>query len=343
LKNKSIILLVLVAFLIASILITSTIGASNISLSEVIQITINKLTFGTTSNLQNEAIIWNVRVPRVLASVFVGCILSITGTAIQGVFRNPLADPSIIGISAGAALSAAVAIVLFQQIIFSFTIGGLGLLSVITFIGSFITAIIVFKISQHQKKTDVATMLLAGIAINAFAGAIMGFIIYLSDDSQLRTITFWTMGSLGGILWKHVLLLAICAIVAVVTFIGLGKSLNALALGESEANLIGVNTEKIKRKIVIVTALVIGVTVAFCGMIGFIGLVVPHIIRLVVGADHRFLIPASALGGSLLLIWADTLSRTIVAPAELPIGIITALIGAPLFLYLLIKQKTKQL
>jgi iron complex transport system permease protein len=240
----------------------------------------------------------------------------------------------------GSALAAALVIVLAGNLVFtSYTLGGMSLLTLFTFLGAVATTLLIFSLARRGKKVHVVTLLLGGIAINALAGAGTGLLTFVADDAQLRTITFWTLGSLGGASWISVIILSITTSLTLYFILPLFKSFNALSLGEEEAAYLGINTEELKRKVILFTALSIGASVAFCGMIGFVGLVVPHILRLVVGSDHRSLLPASALLGALLLCWADNLSRTLIAPAELPIGIITAICGAPVFLFLLVQRK----
>jgi heme transport system permease protein len=342
LNKKRITSLGLVAALIVSFFVSINIGSVSISFDQFISLLTNKFTGqeNPTELFQQNAILWGIRLPRVLMSLFIGSSLALCGAALQGLFRNPLADPTIIGISSGAMLAAAIVIVLAGDTLFSsYSFAGLSLLSVATFVGAILVIVFIFRIAKEGKKINVMTMLLSGIAINAVAAAGTGLLTYLANDVQLRTLTFWTMGSLGGSTWYNVLIVGACTILTLIFILPLHKQFNALALGEQEAAYIGINTEKLKRRVVIFTALSVGTAVAFCGMIGFVGLVVPHILRLVGGSDHRFLLPTSALAGALLLCWADNFSRTIVAPAEIPIGIITALAGAPIFLYLLLKQK----
>lgn len=258
----------------------------------------------------------------------------------QALFRNPLADPSIIGISSGAALMAALAIVMSHwtsALIGSWT-QSLAL-PVAAFIGAAGTTLFVFSIARDGNRTNVAAMLLAGVAIAALTGALTGLLTFTADDAQLRSIVFWMLGSLGGADINAVWVLLVAVPIPLLILLRMHKPLNALALGEDQARHIGVDAESMKRKVVICTALMVGATVAICGVIGFVGLVVPHMLRLAGGANNRFLLPASALGGAVLLSLADTVSRTIAAPAEVPIGVITALCGAPVFLYLLIRGK----
>ncbi len=333
----NVILFSLLVLLIITLIVSVNTGAINVSINEIVKIIFYKMGF-YDHNGNYEYLIWEVRLPRVLTFA-VGGILAISGTSLQALFRNPLAEPSIIGVSSGAALFAATTILFIKAISLKFSFYGISFLSVVTFIGALITSWFIFRISYVNKKSDVATMLLAGIAVNALCGALMGMIIFLSDDSQLRTITFWSMGSLAGVSWLQLSIMFGALIIMLFFIIPKAKAFNAYALGEMEAKLLGFDIEKLKKQIIVLVAFGVGVSVAFCGIIGFIGLVVPHIIRLIVGANHQLLLPASVLIGAIIMAFADTLSRTIVSPAELPIGIITSLAGSPIFIYLLIKQK----
>lgn len=278
-----------------------------------------------------------IRLPRVLLAALVGASLAISGAAMQGLFRNPLADPGLIGIASGAALAVAAMIVLIGP-----AAGILGLygMSIAAFIGGLTTALLIFKFAHLKGSFSVTYMLLAGIAINALAGAGTGLFTYISNDEQLRTLTFWTMGSLGGALWPSVIVVLSIIVPSTILLVKYAKQLNILLLGEQEARYLGVNTHRLKLVVIMTTALSVGAAVAVSGIIGFVGLVVPHLIRLTVGPDHRLLIPASALLGAILLVIADTVSRTIVSPAEMPVGIITSMIGGPFFLWLLLNQNT---
>ena len=284
---------------------------------------------------QEQAVLNSIRLPRVLLAVIVGAALAVSGAALQGLFRNPLADPGLIGISSGAALAVALMIVSIGPLP-----GILGLygLSIAAFMGGLLTSIVIFRFAGLTGASSVTYILLAGIAINALASAGTGFLAYLSDDQELRSLTFWTMGSLGGALWPGVLICASLVIPATFVLYRNAQRLNILLLGESEARHLGVDSERLKRNIIICTAISVGAAVAVSGIIGFVGLVIPHLIRLTLGPDHRLLIPASALLGAIILIIADTVSRTLLAPAEIPVGIFTSLIGGPFFLWLLIKQ-----
>lgn len=325
-RIKAPVLLLLALLLLVAAAIAASVGAVSIPLGNLL--------FSDLSESQ-EAVLSSIRLPRVLLAVIVGASLAVSGAAMQGLFRNPLADPGLIGISSGAALAVATVIVLAGPITGAF---GLYSLSIAAFIGGFITCLLIFRFARLSGTFSVTYMLLAGIAINALAGAGTGFLTYMSNDEQLRSLTFWTMGSLGGALWPAVIVAATVVIPATILLIKNAQKLNILLLGEQEAQHLGVDSERLKYVIIICTALSVGAAVAVSGIIGFVGLVVPHLIRLTIGPDHRLLIPASALLGAILLLAADTFARTIVSPAEMPVGILTSLIGGPFFLWLLIKQ-----
>jgi iron complex transport system permease protein len=283
---------------------------------------------------------WVIRVPRVLGCAVVGAGLALGGAVMQGLFRNPLADPSLIGVSAGAGATAAACIVLFGGLQVAFAGLEWSVLPLAAFGGALGTSLLIYRLSQSQGRTQVTTLLLSGMAVNALSGAVIGMFIFLSDDDQLRDLNFWMLGSLGGTTWRAAGVLAGLAAAAHVFLLPLHKPLNALSLGERESAMLGVHTERLKRRIFLFTALAVGGSVAFCGIIGFVGLVTPHILRLLGGGDHRYLLPAAALGGAVLLCWADTLARTLVQPSEMPLGVITSIAGTPFFLLLLQKRKT---
>lgn len=289
---------------------------------------------------QAELILGQIRMPRTLLGLAVGAVLALCGVAMQGLFRNPLADPGLIGVSSGAALGAAIAIV------GGAAMGGMPelfapyLLSLCAFLGGLVVTALVYRLGRRNGQTSVTTMLLAGIALNALAFACIGLFTYLADDATLRTLTFWNLGSLNGASYARLWPLLLVTLAVALWLPRRAQALNALLLGESEARHLGVAVERLKRELVFCTALGVGAAVAAAGMIGFIGLVVPHLVRLLVGPDHRVLLPASALAGASLLLLADLFARLILSPAELPIGIVTALIGAPFFLYLLLRGRT---
>lgn len=291
---------------------------------------------------QQELVITAIRLPRVALGLLVGAALAVSGAAMQGLFRNPLADPGLIGVSSGAALSAVVFIVLGATVLAPMAaILGPFTIAVAAFVGGTVTTLLVYRLATRNGRTSVATMLLAGIAINALAGAGTGLMIFLADDQQLRDVTFWTLGSLGGATWPVVGAVLPFLLIALIATPYLARALNAMLLGEAEARHLGVNTQRVKRLVIVLAAMAVGAAVAVSGIIGFIGLVVPHLLRLAAGPDHRLLLPGSALLGGALLVLADLLARTVVAPAELPLGILTALVGGPFFLWLLLQRRSR--
>ncbi len=280
-------------------------------------------------------ILVHLRLPRTLFAILIGASLSVAGAMMQGLFRNPLADPGLLGVSSGAALGAAMVIVLG----FTLPVFPLLTLPISAFCGGLLATIVVMKLSFQGRVANVANMLLAGIAINAICGAGTGLLVYISDDEQLRSLTFWTMGSVGGASWSTLPYVVLFAFVPALVALPLAKSINALLLGESEAHLLGVNVERVKLTIIVLVCVMVGTSVSLTGMIGFVGLVVPHLCRLIFGADNRRVIVGSFLLGATLLLGADLISRTLVAPAELPIGIVTSLVGGPFFLSLLYRSR----
>ncbi len=304
---------------------------------------------------QHQLVLWHIRWPRALLAALVGAALALCGAAMQGLFRNPLADPSLIGVSSGASLGASIAIVLGATVLSGLgaTMGGaLGaysdligayLVSALACGGGFIATLLVYRLGSTSSGTSVATMLLAGIAIGALAAAVSNIFSFIADDVALRRISLWRMGSLDGANWQRVLI-ALSILGAVLLVLPrYSRALNALLLGESEARHLGVEVERVKTRLIVWAALGVGVSVSVAGVIGFVGLVVPHIIRLLIGPDHRYLMPASALLGAILLVLADCLSRIVFAPAEIPIGIVTALLGAPFFISLLLQQRRRMM
>jgi iron complex transport system permease protein len=258
----------------------------------------------------------------------------------QGLFRNPLAEPGIIGVSAGASLGAAMAIVLFAEVSQQYPqFMSLAAVPLFAFLGGALTTILVYKLGTSKMGTSVTIMLLAGVAISALSGAGIGFMSFVANDQMLRDLSLWSMGSLAGANWTSILLCSVTLVILLWVFARKAMALNALLLGEAEAAHLGIPVQALKRQLILLTAVGVGITVSVSGMIGFIGLVIPHLGRMLSGPDHRTLLPISAIMGALLLTLADMFSRVVVAPAELPVGIVTAIIGAPFFIYLLFKQK----
>jgi len=321
------------------------IGAVNIPPSAVLAIFAHLLGFSTETGHQpvQEAILLTIRLPRVVLAVLVGAALAVSGAAMQGLFRNPLADPGLIGVSSGAALATAIAMVVLSQITLPvITYLGPALVPMAAFAGGTMATVLVYTLATRNGQTQVTTMLLAGIAVNALAGAIIGFMIFLADDDQLRDLTFWTLGSLGGAMWSSIWIVLPFLLAAILILPALSRGLNTILLGEAEARHLGVRVELLKKTIIVFVGLAVGAAVSVSGMIGFVGLVVPHILRLWIGPDHRFLMPGSAVLGGLLLLVSYLLARTLAAPAELPIGVITAAAGAPFFLWLLLRNRDQE-
>ncbi|NTT86170.1 FecCD family ABC transporter permease [Tabrizicola fusiformis] len=286
------------------------------------------------------AILLDIRLPRLLLGALVGASLAVSGALMQGLFRNPLADPGLVGVGAGAGLGAVVAIVLgglMPAAIHAAT--GMYLVPLFAFFGGWATTLILYRVASLRGQTSIATMLLAGIVLGALAGAATGVLVYLADDNQLRDLTFWGLGSLAGANWTKLAAAAPILIAGLALSPLLARGLNAMALGEGVARHLGVPVEGVKRGAILIVAAMTGASVAVSGGIGFVGIVVPHILRLAIGPDHRSLLPTAALFGAALLIAADTVSRLVVSPAELPIGIIMALIGAPVFLWILLARR----
>jgi len=316
-------------------------GAYPISASQLWRVLVSIGQAGTVPSPEYMVFV-NIRLPRLALGLVAGIGLGMAGTLLQGIFRNPLADPGLIGISSGAALAAGITIVLGASLWPELprTLGSWTLVTM-AFGGGFLVTLLIYGLSQNEGGTRMAMMLLAGIAVNALAGAGLGLLSVMATDEQLRSLQFWLLGSLGGARWSAVALVG--AIVAVACGLGLAlaRPLNAIALGEAQAALLGVPVERTKRLAVLVTALAVGAVTAATGIIGFIGLVAPHWVRLVAGPDHRVVLPGSALLGAALVLAADGVARTIVQPAELPLGVLTAFIGVPLFLAMLRQFRSK--
>lgn len=289
---------------------------------------------GVAFEQRTDSILWNIRLPRVVLGILVGGSLGVAGASLQGVFRNPLAEPGIIGVSSGAAVGAVAAIVL------GFTIFGSASIAILAFACSFLATVVVYMVARTYGQTEVTTLILAGIAVNATAGAVTGMFTFIADDDQLRSITFWTLGSVGGATWPVVSSVTPFFLIGLAILPFWARSLNLLTLGDREARHLGVATERVRLSVIGLSALVTGAAVSVAGIIGFVGLVVPHLIRLIAGPDHRFLLPASILGGATILIIADLFARTVAIPAELPLGSVTAMVGGPFFLWLVYRTRS---
>ncbi len=325
-------------------LYSMTVGTVSISVADAWNALSYSLFDGATTDVeaitrQTQVILFDIRLPRILLAVFVGAVLASTGAVMQGLFRNPLADPSLIGVSGGASVGASLVIVLAGGVIESGLLMGLSLVAAGAFVGGFVATILVYRLATSGIGTSVTTMLLAGIAIGALAGALNSLLSYFADNDMLRQISLWHMGNLTAANWSKVLIMALVSLLLLVRFPADSGALNALLLGESEARHLGIDVQRVKRRLIVLTALGVGVSVALAGVVGFVGLIIPHVVRLLIGPDHRWLIPCSALAGAILLVVADSLARVVVLPAELPTGILTALLGAPFFIVLLLQQR----
>lgn len=295
-----------------------------------------KITFASLQDAHYRDIWLNIRLPRVLLAVLVGGALATAGVIMQGLFRNPMADPGLLGVSSGSALMVGVAIIfpvslpaaflLYEQMIFAV-------------VGSLVVCAVIFLISLRHQHGGMIQLLLAGIAINALCGAAIGILSYVGDEQQLRQLTLWMMGSLGQAQWPTLLVAASFAVPAMLATAWLATTLNLLQLGDEEAHYLGVNVKRKRQLLLLLSSLLVGAAVSVSGVIGFIGLVIPHLIRMTIGADHRWLLPCSTLAGACLLLVADTLARTLVQPAEMPVGLLTSLIGGPYFLWLILRTR----
>ncbi|HAN30238.1 MAG TPA: Fe3+-siderophore ABC transporter permease [Myxococcales bacterium] len=331
----------LVVGLLLLICLSVTKGALKIDLNEVLDIFLTQLGWSNDGNFTagQQGVLISIRLPRTALTIMVGAGLSVAGALMQGLFRNPLADPGLLGVSSGAALGATLAIVLLLPAGWNSPWA----LPVAAFVGAVISTVVVMRLSQAGSKTIVANMLLAGIAINAIAGSATGWLVYMATDDQLRDLTFWSLGSFGGASWSDVQVGALLIALPTALALLMSRALNVMLLGESDAWMLGLNIQRMKHTIVTLVCIIVGTAVSLTGMIGFVGLVVPHLCRLLFGPDNRRVVPMSALLGASLLLAADVLSRLIILPAELPIGIVTAMVGGPFFLMLLLSKKSQGL
>ena len=343
-RNRyEIIIILLFLVLIFSIGLFSTIGTADVSVINTFKIIASKIPFikkhVDISNISNsyKTIIWDIRLPRVLLGVLVGASLSMAGAAFQGMFKNPMADPYVIGISSGAALGASIAIILKINIYFL----NISSISIFAFLGALLAVLLVYNIARIKNKVPVTTLLLAGVAIGQFFTAIMSFLKVIYDKDMTKII-YWTLGSLAGKGWDPIIKISLPLIFTMVIINFFARDLNIMLTGEESAQSLGVDVEKTKVYILILGTFATSMVVSVSGIIGFVGLIIPHIVRLLLGPDHRILLPASTLLGGIFMIFADTIARTIISPVEIPVGIITALFGGPFFIYLL-KSKKKNI
>jgi iron complex transport system permease protein len=324
-RNKSVII-ILSFFLVLTIVLTTTIGSTDISIDITAKILLSKfLLIEKTWTAGQEAIINDIRFPRVLLGALVGAALGTAGCAMQGLLKNPMADPYIIGISSGAAVGACMAFVLLLPV------------QIISFVFALIAIFIVYNISKTEGKVPVDTLLLAGIAVGSFLAAVTSLIIYTAGVPH--QIIFWLMGGLWTADWQKVKISFVMIIFGIIMLNRQAWNLNVMLLGEDQATYLGINVEHVKRYVLLFAVLITAAAVSVSGIIGFVGLIIPHIMRILVGPDHRILLPSSALAGAIFMVMADAMGRIVMKPVELPVGIITALFGVPFFIYLLRKRR----
>ena len=325
------------ALLVAGILVSSVSGQLDIGTSQVIGSILERWGFRNAWAPDDEVVdatLWVVRFPRIIMAMAVGAALAVAGALMQAIFGNPLAEPGVVGVSSGAALGASIAIV------FGLQFAGSGV-AAMAFLGGLLATLVVYAVARAGGRTEVVTLLLTGIAVNAFAQAGLAFVLFLADTASREQIVFWQLGSLAGSVWSEIVVVAPLLVVGTGVAWVLARQLDVLALGERNARHLGVDVEGLRVIVIVVVALLTAAAVAFAGIIAFVGLVVPHIVRMALGPSHRALIVVSFIGGAALLVWADLLTRTLVDGADLPIGMLTALIGGPFFFALLYQQRRK--
>lgn len=317
----------------ACCLMAVSVGALTIPPAHILWALAAKLGFSTHADPFEQAALFDIRLPRLFLGLCVGASLGICGGALQALFRNPLADPGLLGVSSGAACGAVGWIVLGASAPAWMHVSMA--LPLVAFVAALIATTLVYTIAASRAQSEGSTLLLAGIAVNALAGAVMGFLTYLGSDAQLRSLTFWLMGGLSGVTWHEILPVLPVFAIALAGILALARSFDVLALGEATAGHLGLPVKAIRQLTMCFTAIGVGAAVALTGVVGFVGLISPHLVRLIAGPKHSYVLPASALMGALITVLADTIARTIVVPAELPIGIVTSAIGAPFFIWLL--------
>ena len=329
---KTIAVLIVVSLL--GLLICLQYGTERIPFSQMLRLLAGSEALGSTA-LSPSVILWEVRLPRLILAFLVGSSLATVGVALQALLRNPLADPYILGISSGAALGAALAV----QFGVSWAFAGFSAVHLFAFVGAAVTIMGIYHIAAADGRIPVQTLLLAGVIINAILSALILFITSLSDSTSAFRLFFWLMGSLATLGYAGLLALTAYVVLGIMVLFGQARHLNLLSLGEEPAHGLGLEVEGVKRVIFFTSALLTGAVVAVSGLIGFVGMIVPHAVRMILGPDHRLLLPASALVGGTFLAIADTIARSLLAPTELPVGVITALCGGPFFIYLLITRR----
>lgn len=338
LTNAPITALILLLMLTLIVSIYSlTVGAIPLDAQQVLS-----SLFGSQEDIQTSLVVNEIRLPRLLLGLLVGAGLAVSGAAMQGLFRNPLADPALVGVSSGAALAAVSVIVLGGSMLSEWvSLLGFFALPFAAFLGGLLVTKLIYRIATKDGRTDVGLMLLTGIAINAIAGSATGILTYIATDEELRTLTFWSMGSIASASWQDLTIATAPILIAIFALPYFARSLNAFLMGEAVSAHMGFNVKSMKWGVITLTALAVGAAVSVSGIIGFVGLVAPHVVRLVLGPDHRWVLPGSAIVGAILVVISDMFARTILAPAELSIGIIMSAIGGPFFLWLLIQRRSR--
>ncbi|MDT3399284.1 iron ABC transporter permease, partial [Streptomyces sp. B1866] len=328
---------VLAAALLLTSLLSAGVGAYDIPLSDLVGSVLHRAGLGGAPlDRVGESVLWDVRLPRVVLALLVGASLGCAGALMQGVFGNPLAEPGVIGVSSGAAVGAVGSIALGVDVLGRWTVTGFA------FAGGLLTVLLVYALARADGRTEVVTLVLTGIAVNAFAGGLIGLFVFYADNAQVTQITFWQLGSLAQATWSKVLAVLPCALAGLAVAPLYARKLDLLSLGERPARHLGVHVERLRMTLVVVVALLTAAAVAVAGILTFVGLLVPHLLRMAAGPGHRFLIPGSALAGALVLVAADLAARTAAQPAELPLGVLTALCGSPFFFWLLRATRRRQ-
>lgn len=340
-KTYRILLIASIGVLFVVMVFSSTLGVANISFSEAIQIMLSKIPgigrlFTPSQEQTHNVIVLKIRLPRILLASLIGIGLSVVGSSMQGMFKNPMADPGILGISTGAALGATLAIVTGMQKL----VWGIGIVTIAAFAGALLTTFLIYSIARVGNKIPTITLLLSGVAVSFLFSSMITMLMVFNRE-QIENIVLWTMGSIAAANWRQVWLLAPIVLTGTVIIMTYARDLNLMATGDETAQSLGVEVEKAKKVLLVVSAVLVGACVSVSGIIGFVGLIIPHMVRLLLGSDHRSVLPFSAVGGALFMVICDTLARNLVPPAEMPVGAITSLFGAPFFIYLLIKSKKK--
>lgn len=328
-------LLLLASALLVAIVLSFGVGPLKVTPSDVVRIVLAQFGLADAQglNARDIAVVWNLRIPRALMGALVGAALALAGAGLQGLFGNPLADPGVVGVSQGAALGAVAAIVLGATALGEWTV------PVAAFIGGMFSTTLIYLLARPGHGSGTVTLLLVGIAIGAACSAAIGFFTYRASTSQLQSLVFWQMGSLGAADWADLAAVLPVFLIGLTGMLMLATPLDMLALGERQAQHIGLDVRRTRALLVMCSALLVGAAVAFAGTIGFVGLVIPHVVRLLAGPRHRWLLPLSALAGATLLVVADTAARTLDPPSEIPLGLFSAAIGAPFFLWLVLRQR----